>query len=173
MKSVILKYNKFDGVWHFTDRSNLELIKEHGLLSLAELERRGISIPAPSGNEWSHDADKIKNLHEYVHLAFIDEHPMEYCAREDGRIKDPIWLKIDVSIILGENVLFCSDVSNKTGVNILTSEQAKGHIDFDVLFTYMDWRDPMVQSRRQNAKKSEILVPNMIPVDKILMYKNG
>jgi len=172
MRNIISKY-KFDGVWHFTDHSNLELIKEYGLLSLAELERRGISIPAPGGNEWSHDADKIKNLHEYVHLTFIDEHPMEYCARADGRIKSPIWLKIDVSVILGENVLFCSDVSNKTGVNMLTSEQAKVHIDFDALFTYMDWRDPMVQSRRQNAKKSEILVPNMIPVDKILMYKNG
>lgn len=172
MKSVISKY-KFDGVWHFTDLSNLELIKQHGLLSLSELETRGIQIPAPGGNEWSHDADKIKRLHEYVHLAFVDEHPMEYCAREDGRIKKSIWLKIDVSIILEENVLFCADVSNKSGVGMLTAEQAKNDIDFDVLFTYMDWRDPLIQSRRQNAKKSEILVRKMIPIDKILMVKNG
>jgi ssDNA thymidine ADP-ribosyltransferase, DarT len=98
---------------------------------------------------------------------------MLYRAKEDGRIKDPIWLKIDVSIILDENVLFCSDVSNKSGVSMLDSGQAKNHIDFDVLFTYMDWRDTSIQSRRQSAKKSEILVPKIIPVDKILMVKNG
>jgi hypothetical protein len=171
MKSIIHKYSKFDGVWHFTDRSNLELIKEHGLLSLAESERRGVQIPAPGGNEWSHDADEIKNLHEYVHLAFIDEHPMQYRAKEDGRIKNPIWLKIDVSVILMENVFFSADVSNKSGVSLLTAEQAAKEIDFEVLFTYMDWRDPMVQARRQNAKKSEILIHNMIPIDKILMVK--
>jgi hypothetical protein len=171
MKFIIQKYSKFDGVWHFTDRSNLELIKEHGLLSIAELERRGIQIPAPGGNEWSHDADKKKCLHEYVHLAFIDEHPMQYRAKEDGRIKNPIWLKIDVSVILMQNALFSADVSNKSGVSLLTAEQAATEIDFEVLFTYMDWRDPIIQDRRQNAKKSEILIPNMIPVDKILMVK--
>lgn len=171
MKSIIQKYSKFDGIWHFTDRSNIELIKEHGLLSFAELETRGVQIPAPGGNEWSHDADKINNLDKYVHLTFIDEHPMLYRAKEDGRIKNPIWLKIDVSVILIENVLFSADVSNKSGVNLLTAEQAAIEIDFEVLFTYMDWRDPVIQARRQNAKKSEILIPNMIPVDKILMVK--
>jgi hypothetical protein len=171
MKSIIQKYSKFDGVWHFTDRSNLDLIKKHGLLSIAELERRQVQIPAPGGNEWSHDADKIKNLHEYIHLAFIDEHPMQYRAIGDGRIKNPIWLKIDVSVILIENALFSTHVSNKSGVSLLTAEQAATEIDFEVLFAYMDWRDPVIQGRRQNAKKSEILIPNMIPVDKILMIK--
>jgi hypothetical protein len=172
MESIIQRYSRrFDGVWHFTDRSNLELIKEHGLLSLAELERRGVLIPAPGGNEWSHDADKTRNLHEYVHLAFIDEHPMQYQAKKDGRIENSIWLKIDVSVILMENVLFSADVSNKSGVRLLNAEQAATEIDFEVLFTYMDRRDPIIQDRRQNAKKSEILIPNMIPVDKILMVK--
>ena len=96
---------------------------------------------------------------------------MQYLAREDGRIKNPVWLKIDVSIILMENVLFCADVSNKSDVSLLTAEQAAKEIDFEALFTYMDWRDPIVQSRRQNAKKSEILIPSMVPVDKILMVK--
>ena len=58
METLLRKY-QFDGIWHFTDRTNLELIQEHkGLLSLGELESRGIEIPSAGGNEWSHDADK-------------------------------------------------------------------------------------------------------------------
>ena len=173
MNTILAKY-KFDGVWHFTDRSNLELIEEHeGLLSLGELERRGIEIPVPGGNEWSHEADKMKDVHEYVHLAFVDDHPMLYQAKQEGRIPDPIWLKIHSSILLAEGVRFCSDVSNKSGAVILEAEEAKAQINFDVLFTYMNWRDPAIQAQRQAAIKSEILVPNFVPIEKILGLKNG
>jgi hypothetical protein len=173
MKTIIGRYN-FDGVWHFTDRSNLDSIKEHkGLLSLRELERRGITIPAPGGNEWSHDADRMKGVHEYVHLAFIDDHPMLYRAKQDGRIPAPIWLKIDASVLLQDGVRFCSEVSNKSGATILAAAEAIRQVDFDVLFTYMDWRNPEIQARRQAALKSEILVPDFIPIEKILGIKNG
>ncbi len=170
MKTILAKY-KFDVIWHFTDRSNLELIKEHqGLLSLRELERQGIEIPRPGGNKWSHDADKRKGLHKYVHLAFVTNHPMLYRANEEGRIPNPIWLKIKSSILLEDGVRFCSEVSNKKGVAILKAEEAKERIDFDVLFTYMDWRDPEIQARRQAAEKSEILMLNFVPIDKILGF---
>ena len=173
MNTILTKY-KFDGVWHFTDRSNLELIKKHhGLLSLGEAERRGIEIPMLGGNDWSHDADKMKGVHEYVHLAFVDDHPMLFRAKQNGRIPNPIWLKIKSSILLEEGVRFCPDVSNKSGVPILTAEEAKEQIDFEVLFTYMDWRDPEIQKRRQAAIKSEILIPKFIPIEHILGFKNG
>ncbi|MCY3689495.1 MAG: DarT ssDNA thymidine ADP-ribosyltransferase family protein [Gammaproteobacteria bacterium] len=172
MKSILEKYG-FDGIWHFTDRSNLKLIGEHGLLSLAEAERRGIEIPSPGGNDWSHEADRAKGLHEFVHLAFVDDHPMLFYARREARILDPIWLKIRSSILLQEGLRFSSDVANKSGGQILTSEEAEEQIDFDVLFTYMDWKESDVQARRQAAIKSEILVPNVVHVDQILGYKNG
>lgn len=172
MKKILATY-KFDCIWHFTDRSNLELIEEHeGLLSLGEAERRGIQIPKPGGNQWSHDADKIKGLHEYVHLAFVKDHPMLFRAKEVGRIPDPIWLKIKPSMLLGEDVRFCSDVSNKTGVELLTAKEAEREIDFEVLFTYMNWRDPDIQARRHAALKSEILIPRYIPIDQILDFED-
>lgn len=59
MKTILEKY-KFDAVWHFTDKSNRESIKERGLLSFAEAGKRNIEIPVPGGNDWSHNADKIK-----------------------------------------------------------------------------------------------------------------
>ncbi len=173
MKTVLAKY-KFDGVWHFTDRSNLKLIEEHeALLSLAEIDRRGIDVPVPGGNQWSHDVDRMRGLDQYVHLAFIDDHPMLFRAKQEERIADPIWLKIESSILLQEGARFCTEVSNKSGAVILQAEQAKEQIDFDVLFTYMDWRDPEIQARRQAAIKSEILVPSLVPIEKILCYKNG
>jgi|SRR6185436_815296 len=173
MKTILARY-KLDAVWHFTDRSNLELIIKHGgLLSLGELERQGIEVPVPGGNQWSHDADKMNDVHNYVHLAFIDDHPMLYRAKQEGRIPDPIWLKIESSILLQDGVRFCSEVSNKSGAVILDPEEAKERIDFDVLFTYMDWRDPDIQARRRAALKSEILIPDFVPIEKILSYKNG
>ena len=150
------------------------VIKKHqGLLSFAELEKRGIVVPNPGGNEWSQLADKRKDLHKYVHLTFIDDHPMLYRAKGEKRITNPVWLKIDSSILLDEGVKFCSDVSNKVGTVILNAEEAEEAIDFEVLFTFMDWKNPEISARRRAAKKSEILVPNFVPIEKILGAKNG
>lgn len=173
MKEILEKY-KFDGIWHFTDESNLELIQKHeGILSLEELEKKGVKVPVYGGNDWSHDADKRIGLHSYVHLAFVDDHPMLFRAKQDERIPNPIWLKIDSSILLNSDARFTADVSNKAGVDVLSPNIAKETIDFEVLFTRTDWTDPEIQSRRQKAIKSEILIPNIVPIDKIIGYKNG
>ena len=145
-----------------------------GLLSLVELERKGIDIPISGGNDWSHNADKLKNVQEYIHLAFVDDHPMLYIATEkEKRILNPVWLKIDSSILLEDNVRYTLGVSNKSGMQILQPEEAREQIDFEVLFTRTDWKDPEIQARRKAAKKSEILVPDFVPIEKILDYKNG
>lgn len=129
MKDVLKRY-KIDGLWHFTDRSNLALVQQqNGLLSFEEIRRRGVVVPAPGGNQWSHDADKIKGLHKYVHLTFVDNHPMLFMARQESRITDPVWLKIDVSILLVPGVLFTNDVSNKTGVQTMGADEAAEQID--------------------------------------------
>lgn len=173
MKTILQRY-KFDYIWHFTDKSNLDLIQQHnGLLSWRELQRRGIAVPTPGGNQWSHDADKVSGVDDYVHLAFLDDHPMLYCAKQDGRITTPIWLKINSSVLLGDGVRFSSDVSNKVGVQTLIPTEAAEKIDFEVLFTRTDWNDPEIQQRRRTALKSEILVPRIVPLNMIIEYKNG
>ncbi|MBE7383078.1 MAG: DUF4433 domain-containing protein [Leptolyngbya sp. SIO1E4] len=173
MKDIIKKY-RIHHVWHFTDESNIELIRAHGgVLSLSEVSNRNIVIPSPGGNEWSHKADKAKGIDRYVHLAFIKDHPMLFQAKSDGRIKKPVWLKIKSSILLKEGVKFSSDVANKAGVEVLSSEEAENAIDFDVLFTYMDWHDANVQQRRSLAKKAEILVPKIVPIEYIESEEHG
>jgi len=172
--NMILQRYKFDFIWHFTDKSNLDSIQQNnGLLSWGELQRRGISVPTPGGNQWSHDADKGNGVDNYVHLAFLDDHPMLFCAKQDGRIATPIWLKINSSVLLGDGVRFSSEVSNKAGVQTLTAVEATEQIDFEVLFTRTDWRDPAIQARRRTALKSEILVPWTVPLNMIIDWKNG
>src|SRR5687767_3527238 len=78
-------HNRF---YHFTDGKNLPSIQKHGLLSMQELRRRNIQVPAPGGNEWSQDADIECGMDAYVHLTFIPNHPMEYPAKQEGRITD-------------------------------------------------------------------------------------
>ncbi|WP_424947943.1 DarT ssDNA thymidine ADP-ribosyltransferase family protein [Candidatus Spongiihabitans sp.] len=171
MNTIIQKYN-ITNIWHFTDGANLDSIQEHGLLAFAEAQRRGIEIPAPGGNELSHGLDKIKELDEYVHLTFVDNHPMLFLAKKE-RIPDPVWIEIDSSIMLDEGVRFSSDVANKTEVAILNAEEAKKQIDFEVLFTRTDWKNPNIQARLKKARKSEILIPRRVSVEKILSWKNG
>lgn len=157
-------------LYHFTDTRNILSIKEHGLLSLAELKRRGIEIPAAGGNELSHDLDKELKLDEYVHLCFFTNHPMEYRARKDGRINESVFLEINPDVLQWANVIFTLAVANQNDVGRLTFEQAKEKMDIEIICpsTRQDWSDPDIKERRKLAKKYEILVPNTIPVEFII-----
>jgi hypothetical protein len=98
-------------LYHFTDRRNLDLIRElGGLHPLAELKRKEVEIPAPGGNEWS-QAYPIK--------------------------------------------------------------QAAEMIDFEVLYTRTDWKDPLIRQRLLQAEKCEVLVPRLIPLDLIRNFPHG
>jgi hypothetical protein len=173
MINILKRYN-VKCLWHFTDKSNLDLIvSSGGLLSLKNITEKDIKVPVFGGNQWSHDTDKHKGLDNYVHLAFLDDHPMLYIAKQEQRINEPIWLSIDISVLLNSGVRYSTDVSNKSGVEIIDEEKAKSLIDFEVLFTFMDWRNPEIQKRRQAALKSEILIPEIVELDKIRTWKNG
>ncbi len=160
--------------YHFTDRRNLAKIREAGgLYSFAELRKRGIKVPAPGGNEWSHEADASKHMDRYVHLCFRPTHPMEYVARQEDRIRDSIFLEIHPDILAIKGVQFSPDVANKSGVGTCAIAEAYKMIDFEVLYTRTDWNDPTIQARLQRAEKCEILVPDHIPLELIRNLPNG
>lgn len=160
-------------VYHFTDRENLTSIQAHGgLWSLAQLKVKGIKVPRPGGNEWSHDADAIKGMDTYVHLCFTDEHPMEYRAKQEGHINDPVYIEILPEVLRLPQVCFSSDVSNKSGVVIHPIASATNMIDFEVLYTRTDWRDPAIQERLKQARKYEVLIPDHVPLN-LMRLPNG
>jgi hypothetical protein len=161
-------------LYHFTDRRNLPLIREMGgLYPLSELERAGVNIPAPGSDEGSRDVDRRRNLHRYVHLCFKGNHPMEFVARLAGRIGDTIFLQVHASVIQWEGVLFVPGMANTNGIGFYTMEQARGMIDFEVLYSRTNWSDYQVQQRLQAAEKYEILVPRVIPLELIRNLPNG
>jgi hypothetical protein len=161
-------------LYHFTDTRNLPSISEFGgLYSLAMLEEMGVEIEAPGGNDWSHDADHRNGLDEYVHLCFRPVHPMEWRAKQDGRIKKSIFLEVRREVLQRDGVVYTPDVSNKSGVDLCTLDEARELIDLEVLYSWTDWRDPEIKERLKLAEKCEILVPNHIPIKLIRNIPNG
>jgi hypothetical protein len=154
-------------LFHFTDLRNLPSIAEHGLLRLAELRSRAVSVAAPGGNRWSHDADTRLGLDKYVHLCLFNQHPMEWTARKEGHVQETAFLQIDPAVLNADGVRFAPGVANKTGVPLLTLDEAIEQMDFAVVYTRTDWKDPAVQKRLLAARKYEVLVPADIPVNMI------
>jgi len=168
------RLGRIPSLFHFTDRRNLRTIRKlGGLYPLATLRAMNVDIPAPGGNQWSHDADEMKGMDKYVHLCFRPTHPMEFRAREEGRIVDSIFLAVHPDILLWDGVRFSPDVSNKSGVQHYAVLEALDQIDYEVLYTRTDWREASVQQRLQQAEKCEVLVPRVIPLEMIRNLPHG
>lgn len=166
----IEKYMGGKCFYHFTDTRNITSIKSHGLMSLHLLREKGIAPPAAGGNDWSHDADERLGLHRYVHLCFLDQHPMEWTIKQEERIKETIFIKVDKSVLTRPGILLSNDVSNKAGVETFDLTRSLELMDFSVIYDRTNWKDPAVQERRKAAKKYELLVPDHISADLLSGY---
>lgn len=93
---------------------------------------------------------------------------MEWSARQEGHLQDTAFLRIEPDVLRADGVRFAPGVANRTGVPLLTLEQAIAQMDFEVVYTRTDWRDPVVQERLLAARKYEVLVPVDVPVTMIL-----
>lgn len=146
-------------LFHFTDTRNLPSIRQSGLLSWAELVRRGIVPEAPGGNDLSHRLDVRKGTADDVHLCLFDDHGMLANARDDGRISESVFLHIDPAVLMAEGVRFTDDnaAGNDTVVRPLT--EIDEFIDHQVVYGWTDWKDADVQAIKQRMKRFEILVP--------------
>jgi hypothetical protein len=156
-------------LYHFTDASNLQTIREMGsLFSSAMLRRRGIKDFRPGGNQWSLNADAKSGMDRYVHLCFIDRHPMVHVAKQEGRLERVVYLRVDPGVLRLDGVRYSAGVSNKTGIEVCDMRDAK--IDLEVLYERMNWSDPGVYARRRAAEKCEILVPDHVPMKYLEKY---
>lgn len=134
----------------------------------------GVEIPAPGGNEWSHDADSYKGMDRFVHLCLRPTHPMEYVARLDGRVVMSRFLSVHTDVLQIDGVRFTAGVSNKADVETHSMDEAMGMIDFDMLYGgWKNWNDPEIKARLQAVEKYEILIPDCVPFGMILKFPNG
>lgn len=146
-------------LYHFTDTRNLPSIRQHGLLSSRELERRGIAIAARGGDFQSLTIDRWLDLDGHVHLSIMNQHPMEKIARDDGRIAEACYLHVDPAVLRAPGVLFCPIVSTTTDAKILPIAAIDEYVDFDVAFGWVNYKDAAVLERVRRMRKLEILVP--------------
>jgi hypothetical protein len=161
MRNHLLKFGK-SWIFHFTDKKNIpEIIKHGGLMPRSMLVNNSVPY-IPGGNQRSIDADNYIGMQNYVHLCFLNDHPMEYIARTEGRI-DAIWLAVSTYILDFPGVVYCAGVANQAGAVYLTDKQAIAIMDFDHLYNWHDFKIEDNMIRHNKAKKYEILIPFKIP----------
>lgn len=158
----ILTQHQIKSVWHFTDVSNLDSIGEHGLASLEKIVEEKISVTRFGADIVSHRLDFQKGLDSYVHLSFVDDHPMYHVSKGRGSIEKGIWIEFPLEIIFQDGVLFCDEVANKTGAKLYTKDEIANVIDFNTLVYGRDFE------QTKEARKAEILIPNGIALSEAI-----
>ena len=148
-------------IYHFTDKSNLEMIEKYGIQSLRNIFNFDIPVKHFGAEELSHNLDKRTGLDKYVHLAFIKDHPMYHVAKRRGNIIEPVWIEIDSSILYDENTLFSDKVANSQEANIFRIDRILDFIDFDTILS------EEYSFNRKEARKAEIMVFDSISINKI------
>ena len=152
---VVLRQNGIKTLFHFTDASNLDSIREHGLLAWKKIETDKIECKMNS-SALSHRLDAAKGLSDYIRLSFCRKHPMMFKALKEARISRPVILEMKLEIVSRPGVLFCERNAAATGVQ--TSANPKV-IHFEVV--KKDYK--FVSSEQKMFYQGEVLVPDYVP----------
>ena len=154
-------------LYHFTDRDNLEsIIKNGGLYSWMDCERKGIKIAKPGGGSMSRQLDSGRNLEDYVRVSFTTQHPMMYVAMREGRISNPVLLEIDPEIIYWKGTCYSNmnATIHRIKPNIGDSLSDFKQIHFQSVKVYKHFDLP---EEEQPYFQAEVLVKNFIPLEYI------
>jgi hypothetical protein len=166
-----LKTNKVKYLYHFTDKSNLDsILNSGGLFSRRYCNENKIYVNKPGGDSLSYELDKRADLDDYVRLSFTPNHPMMYYAMNEGRIDNPVILKLNIELIYWKDSKY-SD-SNATSKNSRIGENfdSLSIIDFDIL-KKTDYLNAPTDKKKYF--QAEVLIKNHIPIqyiDNILEY---
>ena len=162
---AILDQHKIVKLYHFTDRDNLEsIIKNGGLYSWMDCERKGIKINKPGGSPASRQLDCGRNLEDYVRVSFTTQHPMMYVAMKDGRISNPVILEIDPEVIYWNESLYANlnaaRYTIKPNIGPSISDFKQIHFQSVKARTHFD-----LPEEEQPYFQAEILIKNFIPLE--------
>ncbi len=87
--------NGINCLYHYTDRSNLDSIREYGLFSSLTCQRLNIKNK-PGGNTLSHKLDLDHHLDDFVRLSFVGRLPMTERLLKEGY--DLVMLKVSIKV---------------------------------------------------------------------------
>lgn len=175
MREYLRDTYKIKSVWHFTHSKNLVHIRNSdGLLPSSQLEekiRKNEIITG--GHPGARRRERQLGLHNYIHLCFYPEHPMEWRIIHDPyrnpqiREEDVRWLEIDTKVLDLEGVRYTFNMANTENEQRLECEQAITLLRLDYIFPPINnyrhqnilFENPRI---RNTALKHEILVPHKI-----------
>jgi len=157
----VLRKNGIKILYHFTDESNVQSIRAHGLMSASTLLTKSISSVMNS-DEASRQLDIKAGLQNYVRLSFCAKNPMMYVSLNEGRISKPVMLQIKLDALHRPGVLFSDCNATRLGASI---KEDPSVVRFDVVKakTQFDVAEPLRQ-----FYQAEALVPSPIPPDLII-----
>lgn len=173
--SEIVKFLKENGIYylyHFTEASNIPLIKSRkGLYSWSYLLSHGMKIPSSGGNNTSRAIDRDRGLEDYVHLSLCKSHPMAYRLhqRSCGRA-NLVLLKIMIDVVTFERTLF-SDVNTTDKLARIGSDKyfLEEHLDFEAILDRLSICSSVSRFKKREA---EVLVKTFIPLKYIVNIDN-
>lgn len=158
-----LSNNNIHYFFHFTDRRNLDSIKEKGgLYSWKYCIENNIDIPYPGGDNTSRSLDVKHGLSDYVRLSLCDDHPMQWRLEEEGA--DIVLLRVKIDVAGLEGTLFsdinATDNSHHHGGSL---EDLK-RIDIPATQENYVSRESPIFKKHQ----AEVLVKTFIPLEYII-----
>jgi len=164
---AVLDEHRITKLYHFTDRDNLEsIIKNGGLYSWMDCERKGIRINKPGGSTASRLLDSSRNLEDYVRVSFTTQHPMMFVAMKDGRISNPVILEIDLETIYWNETLYANlnaaRYTLKPNIGPTISDFKQIHFQSVKARKHFD-----LPEEEQPYFQAEVLVKNYIPLEYI------
>ena len=174
-RNAIVKVLQDNGIrcfYHFTARENLSSIRQlGGLFSWYSMEQRGKVIPCPGGGGLSRQLDQSRGLEDYVRLSFTKNHPMMYVARNEGRIANPVVLKvnIDVAALKGTKYSNKNATIRREPVNIGDSISDLKQIHFQTVRQINHFN---LEDDEKSFYQAEVLVRSFIPIDFIMNIDN-
>jgi len=157
----IVEQNEITKLYHFTDRVNIPSIKKMGgLFSWQDLENMKVKIPVQGGNDLSKQLDAYKNLQNYVRLSFVENTPMLYFAKKEGRIQNPVILEIDPSIIFLKDTIYSDGNATSNQAHIGGDLQTFKKINFSVI-NKRRWDG----DEEKHYLQAEVLVKKSVPLN--------
>jgi hypothetical protein len=124
------------------------------------------SIPAKlNSDDLSRKLDAKAGLENFVRLSFCSNHPMMHVAKKEGRISDPVILKIDLDALLRPGILFCDVNATKRGASLA---DRPNHVRFDVVKAQSVFAVPTAV---RDFYQAEVLIPSPLPPELITFPK--
>ena len=159
-----LKANDIQCLYHFTNRKNINSIKQQGICSIDRLNQLGIQAYY-SSTLISRKIDKHKQTSNYVHLGYEKQHPMLFAALAEGRLYEYAILMVSTDVLLLKSTIF-------TNINAASSNAIfSTDINFFLNLPFNTFHNKSYLHLTPEEKKSyqaEVLVEQQIKTNNIL-----